>query len=696
MRLRRARVQNYRSVKDSGWFDIDPAKTILVGPNEGGKTALLRALEQLNPGRFVRPLDTLRDFPRSEYHRLQSGEVRPSELVVVEGEYELDPGERATLAAISPLFGECRYTRAVHLDNSVTERLLDAPDPPDLDALAEHMRRIATFVDSRQPAPASDAGTADPYGAPAAPQGSASERLERILSAPGDGELPAGVAQELSSWIETVVLPSIDPGNVAQMNDLAELREAVGSVAARVEILEEVRRRLPVMVYVSTYPSVTPMLHLGHLADAIEAGAVDQTDEYNYGNLCLLSLLGFSARQLSALGRVKEPEPGDVQGFDRYRTQLDERDAALASASLRLTNHIREVWDPRQEDAEPSAGGRPDYVVRVSADQQYLKVAVEDSVGVQVELDQRSHGFRWLVSFFVVFFAQASERERDAVLLLDEPGLSLHGLKQQEFRHTLSKLGDANQLVFTTHSPFLIGPGELGQVRVVEMVDRLVGTKVHEDLAAEDPASLLPLQEALAFDLASSLFSSRRTVVLESLADYWYLEATAALLADAGMAALDPDIELVPATALAKVAYFSTFLHAEGLRVAALLDTDADGPFAAQQDELVQSLGDRRVLRTKDFYEGPVPAPHVEELLRETLVSVGREIGWDVSQAVGLEWGAQPVAQLFAAVVGPEFTPYRLAKEYVRWTLSHRASDLTADERVVWMRLLEAVNRAVT
>ena len=64
MRLTKARVQKYRSVRDSGWFDVEDRKTILVGPNEAGKTVLLRALQQLSPPKGMDGFDPLRDYPR--------------------------------------------------------------------------------------------------------------------------------------------------------------------------------------------------------------------------------------------------------------------------------------------------------------------------------------------------------------------------------------------------------------------------------------------------------------------------------------------------------------------------------------------------------------------------------------------------------------------------------------------------------
>ena len=70
--------------------------------------------------------------------------------------------------------------------------------------------------------------------------------------------------------------------------------------------------------------------------------------------------------------------------------------------------------------------------------------------------------------------------------------------------------------------------------------------------------------------------------------------------------------------------YFATILHAQNLKVAALLDSDAAGESAANQDTLVHTLGQKAILRTKDVYAGSVGKPEIEDLLRSTLVAVAK------------------------------------------------------------------------
>lgn len=67
MRLIKAQVKNYRSIIDTNEFDIDKIKTVFVGINEAGKTAILKALHQLNAGSDIEKPVLLRDFPRAQY-----------------------------------------------------------------------------------------------------------------------------------------------------------------------------------------------------------------------------------------------------------------------------------------------------------------------------------------------------------------------------------------------------------------------------------------------------------------------------------------------------------------------------------------------------------------------------------------------------------------------------------------------------
>ncbi|HWY41510.1 MAG TPA: AAA family ATPase [Chthoniobacterales bacterium] len=670
MRLRKARVRKYRSIRDTGLFDIEPGKTILVGPNEAGKSALLAALQRINPPGSIRNFDALRDYPRSEFNDLVSGKIRLEETTIAEGHFDLEAADKE---AIPAEFRECRYIYGRRVDNSAWHMLDGGPSPKKFGDLRKDLAHLLAHVDSRVPR---GLDGLPPATIPSAAFAEATRGWEDSVEIKGER------AATLKKGLEKVLL-LIEEGNETEEKRYDELMDAVTLEERRLGAVRTLHQRLPVFVRFRDYFKVRPLIHLEHLAQRLETNVLDG-DYYDYGNQCLLRLLGFSARELSNLGKADQPKPGDADGWRHYRDQLDRRAYQLNCASVRLSEELRSVWKPDAKRAEAER-------LRIVADGQYLKVVVEDDLGVEIELDQRSEGFQWLVSFFVVFFAESADKHKNAILLLDEPGLSLHGLKQQEFRSTISRLAESNQLLYTTHSPFLVGPDELDRVRVVEMIDRSVGTKVRTNVTAEDPAALLPLQESLGYDLAQSLFSQQRNLLLESLTDFWYIEAVAQMLRDAGIVDLNPRIELLPTNGAAKVAYFATILHAKKLKVAALLDSDTNGDRATHQDDLVRALGHKAILRSKDARNG-VRSPRVEDLLRETLLRVGKNrLGWDITSAAA----AQPdlsIVDVFTNEIGNEFSQYRLAKAFLRWTRDHTASDLSEEERGGWKRLIDKIN----
>lgn len=673
MKLSKARIQNYRSIVDTGWFEVEGKKTILVGPNEAGKTAILQALQHINPPDNTAKLDALRDYPRSLYNDISTGRVKPSAVTVVEAYFRLDAED---IALLPPGFENCVYRRGRKLDNEAWHDIEGGPSVSKYQDIKKDLTRLCSHADSRVPA------AKEGEAAPELP----SVGLAAITSTWTDEtKISDATATALAAWL-TKTLPFIDEDNEAEEKRYDGLVAATESQRLRQSALATLNNRLPKFVLFNNYFRVRPLIQLDHLATRTETNVLDDA-QYDYGNLCLLKLLGFTPRELSVLASTPEPSAGDEAGLKNYRDQLDKRHYQLNAASARLTQEITKIWAPDASRAEADR-------LKVMADRQYLKVVVEDALGVDIELNQRSEGFQWLVSFFVVFFAEAAGDHKNAVLLLDEPGLNLHGLKQREFRNTLSRLADVNQTLYSTHSPFLVGPDELDLVRVVEMTDRKVGTKVLTSVTSSDAAGLLPLQEALGYDMAQSLFSQQRNLVLEGLTDYWYVDAVSDMLRDGGGTALGEKVALVPAGSAGKVVYFATILHAHRLKVVALLDSDAAGDQAARQETLVHTLGQKSIARTKDAYAGPVAHPEVEDLLRDTLVAIAKaELSWDVS-GVAASQPSEPIVNVFARTV-TDFSKYKLAKAFLRWARAHSATDLLPAEVQQWTTLFEKINKAL-
>lgn len=677
MKLIKVRIRDYRSINDSTEFEVEEDKTIAVGPNEAGKTAILRALQTVNPPKGEKfPLNALYDYPRARYTEISSGTVQTANVPVAEAVFMLEADDLAALKAVdSTVFASAEnWILTRYIDNHLGWSLPGVPSVQTLGAIYKDIARLKAHL-SKQ-----DGGE---------PQVNA---ITALLGGVPEAQLLEGeFATSLDNWLDAS-LPIIDEDDDKAQAQFDRIRSAVRWERVWSEAENVLMPRTPVFVYFSQFFSVRPRIHLANLAQRQAAGEID--NDYDFGNLCLLDLLGFTAKELSDLANTPAPSmPGNkddqnqmaeyIRQLTEWQQQLDARQYQLNAASVALTTMIRRVW------------GDDLVTLKFVVDGQYLKVVVQDDLGVEVELDQRSDGFRWLVSFFVVFRSQAKSDLSNAILLLDEPGLSLHALKQQEFRKTVSLLAEDNQIIYTTHSPFMVGTDELHLVRIVEMKDRTSGTKVHTTLLVDDPSSVYPLQAALGYELAQSMFGQSRNLVCEGLTDMWLLEGIAATMREAGVPTMRDNIAITPAQSASKVVYYCTLLRGQRLKVAALLDSDAAGQQAAAQDELVRLLRSKEILRTKDHYSGLVTKPEIEDLLRDTLVEVAKaQLSWDVTATAAAQPG-RPIIDIFNAEIVSSFSKYKLAKAFLRWLAQHEWSDLTSDEQIAWKSLTGAINKAL-
>lgn len=166
-------------------------------------------------------------------------------------------------------------------------------------------------------------------------------------------------------------------------------------------------------------------------------------------------------------------------------------------------------------------------------------------------------------------------------MVLDEPGLTLHGKAQADLlRYFAEKLSPHHQIVFSTHSPFMVPADNLASVRIVE--DRLYqprpnqwasdGTKIRHDVLAVDRDTLFPLQGALGYDLTQSLFVGRHTVLVEGTSDIVYLQVLSDALGRIGRTKLDPGWTLCPAGGIDKIASFVGLFGGQNLHIVALTD----------------------------------------------------------------------------------------------------------------------------
>ena len=673
MRIETAQMQNYRCIHDSGAVDIENDKTILVGINESGKTAFLKGLQQASPPEDVKEIDWLYDAPASLVDDIRRGNLERSDLKVATVTMKPEAKDVAGLGLTDEELAAIRLVVTSDLDNNRNYEVTGLPPEPTTPDTDKPLLRLTGAMNKQSDPEAKDVAS----------------RLTAWRAEYPNFYLRGTVASKLRALLDEA-LPLFAEGSAAESH-WDSLDTLLKSAKTREGIREQLKAKVPPFVYYSSYFNVRPRIHLDQLATREEANDLDMA--LDFGNLQLLKFLGFSARELSDMDS-NPPTKGhnydtNVAEQERFKAELEaherrvaERKKALFAAGQRLTQEIRRVWN---DDT---------ITLRLEVDRQYLQTIVEDSSGVQVELDQRSDGFRWLVSFFVVFHAQAGDNLRDAVLLLDEPGLSLHALKQQEFRKTVSRLAEGNQIIYTTHSPFMVGSDELDLVRIVEL-DREsgAGTKVHTRLAVDDPKSIYPLQAALGYDLAQSMFTHKKNLVVEGVTDLLYIEALDKSSAADDGPTLTEGTAIVPAGSASKVVYYSTILTSQDLHVAALLDSDAAGNQAAEQDELWQLLTHKRILRTGDHI-ADVKRAEIEDLVRTSLTIVARdEMGWDSVATVKAQ-NTRPIMEILASE-HDGVSKWKLARAFVRWIAANGTAALTDDERAAWASLVAATNKAL-
>ncbi len=284
------------------------------------------------------------------------------------------------------------------------------------------------------------------------------------------------------------------------------------------DAFEKICEFIPRFVYYSEYGNLDSDLYLPHVKDDLERiDSLTGKERMKARTLKILfSHLKLNPDEILSLGGEQAPNNNPAQKtqeqIDSESRNKQERYAKLDSAGTRLTKQFREWWS------------QGNYIFNFNADGYYFRIFVSDDERPEkIELESRSKGLQWFFSFFLVFLAERKDAHKNCVLLLDEPGLSLHPNAQTDLIRFFNQLSETNQLIYTTHLPFLVDHNNLDKVKAVYTENGL--THISNDLSKADKErkAIQPVNAAIGISASQSLLVGCDIVIVEGVSDQFYL-----------------------------------------------------------------------------------------------------------------------------------------------------------------------------
>ncbi len=203
--------------------------------------------------------------------------------------------------------------------------------------------------------------------------------------------------------------------------------------------------------------------------------------------------------------------------------------------------------------------------------------------------EQRSKGLQWFLSFYLRLSARGSDTN---IFLIDEPGLYLHAKAQNDVLKFLEKISEKSQVVFSTHSPYLIDADRLNRVRLI--LKDGDGTKIDKWYKGADTETLTPIITAIGLDLTQQFsIAGKKNVLLEGISDYYYLQSLKVFMPKT---IKNLDINLIPCVGASKIPQIVSLLIGWGLEFAAVLDNDKEGKKIAKELREKLDISEDRII----------------------------------------------------------------------------------------------------
>jgi len=512
MKLKKFRIKNYKSIKDSDYCWLASDLTTLAGKNESGKTAILEAL---------RDFDTdVKKLPDEALPLDESGKPVIEMCFDVEKEI-LDEASQEIGIAIEndtcELIAKKGLTILKLYDGSykLGKDIFDALNKQIDETNQQHIKKIQSIIGELRKI----------------------KQLKDIVKPKLTGTTEA-IQQAVTQYINQVnaQLPSVPAKEAeehkinAKIAELSTENNSLQKESPADKFLAEIVQYTPNFIFFSDFSDILPF----------EIPLLEAKNNETVQDFAKVANID--------LDRI-------IQTPDKQK-----RRNLLRNHSAVISGDFRDYW------------GQDKLRLIAETDADNLLLGVEEEGKTQVfKVGQRSKGLQWFLSFYLRLNAR---QEGTNIILIDEPGLYLHAKAQQDVLKVLEKISENVQVIFTTHSPYLIDTNRLDRVRLL-LKDKRTGTRVENKIHKDaDSDTLTPIITAIGLDLTHDFsIAGKHNVLLEGPSDYYYLQA----LREYMPKCLDNTLSLIPCMGATKIPHLASLLIGWDLPFVAVLDNDNGG-----------------------------------------------------------------------------------------------------------------------
>lgn len=610
MKLIRFRVTNFRSIKDSTWIDCSDV-TNIIGINEAGKSNALLALWKFNPTDKAE-INLLEDLPRNEYSSLKNS---CQELPFIEVVFRLEDDDELLKNLIKITDRRKEELSDIHLKRFYSgkysynfpyeETITELPSKEFITYIEEKTNAISKI--------STESKVEKHYKA----------IVESILNGYIDelqqkDKIDKNLLQEFISNTENT---GAKPGAKSEIqpivNDVLKYFREQMELLSRPriwcdEVWKQVFSLMPNFVYYSNYGNLDTEIYLPHVIDNLERNDITGVAAAKVRTLkVLFDFIGLNPKEILELGEDGVNLSQDE--IEKFNKKKEERTVLLNSASSKLTKEFKQWWK------------QGNYVFDLRADGKFFKIWVSDEKRPEkVVLEARSTGLQWFLSFYLVFLTQTKTNLKNTIILLDEAGLSLHPLAQKDLLAFFKNLATTNQIIHTTHSPFLVDTNNIDSVKIA-YIDNDGYTVISNDLRANsDPkrdTSVYAVHAALGLSVSDIMLNGCQPVIVEGASDQYYLNAIKTYLIASGLFKPSKDIVFMPAGGVKGVSAIASIVSAKGELPYVIIDGDTSG--TSFKDKLKKDLykeEDHKLICLKDFVEG-LEAVEIEDIIPFNCIS---------------------------------------------------------------------------